>query len=324
MADPERAVHGDFRVIRMDGLFHVVYRPDADPEWFRIIATFYTYERAYSYCDVERVSVWTYSDSEKGTIHAESETGEEELLGLRAPPIEETVSQGWMASRDGCAEMVRDICSVDDRPLPPWHPDEDFSDHPNEDEPPKDYHKRLHEEAVAKQPPAEAPIRAEPVPTPEPEPEDEEEPDPDPLADAARDLSDHQWSVLKYFRDHVGEDRTIRASFKTIADEAEVAAGSCPFLIEVLEQKGFITKAERGTSKSATLWRLHTAEEVAAAGDKAPRCRDCGGPRSIGSAGQCRACYQKELAALPDGVVAELSEKGRRHAVAARSAEVMG
>lgn len=314
----ERAVHGDFHVIRMDGLFHVVFRPDADPEWFRIIGSFYTYERAWIYCDIERVSVWSYRDKETGKDEPESTTGDEEVAGLRpAPVISETVSA--LNQTDDLPAMLRDVyesTAESDGPMPPSHPMEDFSDHPREGEEPKDYHRRQFDEAVAR--PSVSPPIAAVEPT-----SDEAAPHEalaDPMDEAARDLSDAQWSVLKFFRDHVGDDNTVRASFKTIADEAGVAVGSAPFLIEVLEKKGFITKEERGTAKSATLWRLHTADELAAAGDNAPKCKDCGGPRSIGSAGQCRACYQKQLADLPDGVVAQLSQKGQAAVAAASNA----
>ncbi len=305
MNDPERAVHGDFHVIKMDGLFHVVFRPDADPEWFRIIASFYTYERAYAYCDIERVSVWTYKDSETGELSGESHTGDEELQGTRGAPFLIEVPEGWMASRDGAAEMVRGVMDEAAAAVPP-HPQEDFSDQPEEDEPPSEYHSRLYElackgeivddepKAVSAIPPP--PKKVEPAKPAAPAPpieENEETPEP---AVGERDLSDSQWSVLKFFRDHVGEDREVRASLSKIAEEAGVPSGSVSFLIEVLEKKGFVTRVKRGDSTGATLWRLNTSDEQAATADEAPRCQDCGGPRSVGSAKQCLACYRKKLA----------------------------
>lgn len=276
----ERAVNGDFHVIRMDGLFHVVFRPDSDPEWFRIIATFYTYERAYSYCDIERVSVW--NDEKWGP---DSHTGEEEVAGLRTPPIADDIPEGWMATRDGCSELVRSIMEDADVAVQP-HPDEDFSDHPNEDEAPKDYHQRVQEEAIA------AICRA--ADTPEPERTSAS----DPMSQAISELSDNQWSVLKFFQGHADAERQVRASIKDVAEEAGIAKGSTTFLIEALERKGFLTIVERGDSKSATMYRVNNAEEKAAAGDSL-RCVTCGGPRAVGSASECKACYQSGLAKPP-------------------------
>lgn len=260
MTQMEQAVHGDFHVVRMNGLFHVVFRPDTDPEWFRIIATFFTYERAYSYCDIERVSVWTYTDNSTGKVHADSETGEEEMLGLHSAPIHLALPESSLDSPDGIAAMVRGIYEGDENVEP--HPMEDFSDHPNENEDPKDYRRRLHEDAV------EA-VAA--VPLPEPEPEIDQEPEADPCAEALKDLSDNQWSVLKSLQHRADADQTINASMKEIATEAGVAQGSMPYFLETLDRKGFIETVERGSPTSSAIYRLigpavmRTASEATAA-----------------------------------------------------------
>lgn len=299
----ERAVNGDFHVIKMDGLFHVVFRPDSDPEWFRIIASFYTYERAWSYCDVERVSVWTYTNSETGQVYAESETGDEERGGLRPAPVV-SIPGGGMASRDGCSDMVRSICPEADVAVQA-HPDEDFNSHPHEDEPPKDYAQRIQEEAIA------AICRAA-----DQMPPDDGAPA-DPMAEAISELSDSQWSVLRFFQDHADGERLVRASVKDISEKSGTSKGSTTFLIEALERKGFIGIVERGNSTSATLYRLHTAEEKAAAGDSL-RCSSCGGPRAIGSASRCKACYQGAGDDLPPELVGELSKAGQRALAASK------
>lgn len=278
MSDSERAVHGDFHVIKMGGLFHVAFRPDADPEWFRIIGTFFTYERAYSYCDIERVSVWTYKDSETGEIHAEGWTGDEELAGLRSPPIADAIPEGWMASRDGCADMVRNICDDASAAVPP-HPDEDFSDQPGENEAPKDYRQRVHEEAVA------AICHAADALPPEPELP------PDPKAEALNGLTDNQWSVLRFFQGRAEPGGTVNASQNAIASEAGVARGSITYFLETLERKGFIDIVERGGADTTGTYRLN---DPATREDKGPKCRTCGGPCSPGSK-QCSACYRGEL-----------------------------
>lgn len=294
------AVKGDFRVIRMDGLFHVVFRPDDDPEWFRIIATFFTYERAWCYCDIERVSSYEIWDGE----YDNSETMAEERQGLRTPPVD-GVPQGWMAAEDGAVDLVRNICTDADAAVAP-HPKEDFSDHPQEDEEPKEWHKRLHEEAVAR-PAPEAPIRAESVP----EPEDESPPDP--KIEAVNDLTDHQWSVLQFFNGRAKVGETVTASFKDIASEGGVAQGSMPYFMETLEKKGFIEIVERGSSTKAGTYRLLDPTTRTYSG---PTCVTCGGPRSAQSVSQCNNCYRgglrgvsaEDLKDLPPEVVAQLSK----------------
>ncbi len=278
MTEPTRAVQGDFHVIRMDGLFHVVFRPDADPEWFRIIASFYTYERAYSYCDIERVSVWSWP-REDGTEAHDSETGEEEAAGLRAPPVE-PIPEGWMATRDGCAEMVRNVMEDADANVQP-HPEEDFSDQPKHDEAPKDYNARVQEDAIT------AICQAADELPPEPEPELP----PSPKIVALNDLTDNQWSVLQFFQGRAEIGGTVTASMEDIASEAGVARGSTPYFLEVLERKGFIDVVERGGATATGVYRLN---DPATREDKGPKCRTCGGSCSLGSR-QCKACYRGEL-----------------------------
>lgn len=298
----ERAVNGDFHVIKMDGLFHVVFRPDEDPEWFRIIATFYTYERAWSYCDIERVSVWNYVDSKTGEASAESHTGDEEMAGLRAPPSD-PIPEGWMASRDGCAEMVRSVFPEADAIIPP-HPDEDFSDRPNEDELPKDYHERIFKEAVARQArdlPKEvvaelskkgqravADALAE---QPQPEPDVEL----DAYAQAVSELSANQWSVLKFFQGRAEIGETASGTLKEIASEAGVSLGSMGYFIETLERKGFLSVVERGNSTTPGVFRL--TDPTASVDTPGPKCKSCGQPRTPGSASQCLACYRAKVPA---------------------------
>lgn len=120
---------GDFRIIKMDGMFHVVYRPDSDPEWFRIIASFYTYERAWQYYDVERVL----------SFDGDSATTDE--TDRKAPDFHMPDPQ----TDFGVAEMVRNI-SPDASEAVPYNSIADecevIDEQPLTNEEPKDYRQR--------------------------------------------------------------------------------------------------------------------------------------------------------------------------------------
>jgi hypothetical protein len=264
-----RAANGDFHVVRMDGLFHVVFRPDSDPEWFRIIATFFTYERAYIYCDIERVSVWKWAN-EKGEVFADSATGDEEMAGLRPVPVHVEIPTGGLGERDGIVELVRGVYEGGEHVQP--HPEEDFSEHPDEDEPPKDYHERQFQAAVAKQAgapscqncgkprsPGSAALCRDCYQGKVP-------------AEDTPELTEKQQAVLEYFIEHANPLRLVNASYKQIAVGSRVANGSIGFLVETLERKGLIEIVERarGTAK-ASVFKL-VPDKIA---DTAPAKLEC-------------------------------------------------
>jgi len=253
MSDHERVVHGDFHVIRMAGMFHVVFRPDSDPEWFRIIATFPTYERAWSYCDIERVSCF----------EVDTETGEEEAKGLCAPPVGILPGEGQHRE---LALLVRDIYDGDKVPA---HQEEDHDRDPEEDEPPAAWRERIRMDAVAKQE-KEAPKTA-PFP-------------------ASTDLSINQRSVLAFFIGNAGETMRISASYREIADVAKVSRSGIIGVIEALERKGAIEIIERGSPTTPGVFRLRSPDEADPVTD-GPKCSSCGKPRHPGSVSQCRECY---------------------------------
>lgn len=251
MAENSSGVQGDFHVIRMDNLFHVVFRPDSDPEWFRIIATFFTYDRSFMYCDIERVSSYEIFDDSGGN----SDTAQEVHDGLREPPLQIEPPEGWMGRFDGAPERVRNICPDADKALAP-HPHENFTEHPNEGEEPKDYHNRQWAEAIAKE--ADQPvcqICGKPrsvgsaalcrdcyqgkVPT-----------------EDTAELTDKQKAVLEYFLGHANPLRLVSATYKQIATEARVSNGSIVYLVETLERKGFIQIVERGKGTRSSVFKL--------------------------------------------------------------------
>lgn len=251
MADAQRAVNGDFHVIRMNGLFHVVFQPDSDPEWFRIIATFFTYDRAYMYCDLERVSVWTWGG--EGEVSAESETGEEELKGLRPAPVHVEMPESELAKADGIPAIVRNVYEGGEHVAP--HPEEDFSDHPNEDEPPKDYHTRQFEQAIVKE--GDKPTCAECGKPRHPSsarlcrdcyrvtPVDGDEP-----------LTPNQTKALKFFRASANPLHLVSASYRQIADGAGLLKTSASGIVESLERRGLIEVLERGKPGRECVFRL--------------------------------------------------------------------
>lgn len=262
----ERAVNGDFHVIRMDGLFHVVFRPDGDPEWFRIIASFYTYERAYSYCDIERVTAFEDWD-EREDYNAE--TAVEEHDGLRLPPVALALPTGGLAASDGVAELVRGIYDGGEHVEP--HPIEDFSDHPQEDEGPKDYHDRLYRETLERE-------------AAKPTCQNCGKPRSVGSAALCRDcfqgkvpaedtpqLTDKQRAVLEYFLEHANPMRLVSASYKQIATEARVSNGSIVYLVETLERKGFIEIVEKAKgSARSSVFKLVPDKIIASAEEGKP------------------------------------------------------
>lgn len=246
---------GDFRVIKMDGMFHVVFRPAADPEWFRIIASFHRYERAYQYCDLERVMFYD----------GESDTYDEEKAGYAAPPIQIDVDKASVEA--DLPALVRDIWggASTREGLPEPLPIEDFSDQPDGGEvpeSPEEYHKRL----IAKQ--ADKPICAEcggarspgsaslcrkcytaanhpPLP-----------------ADVEITLTEKQEAVFKFFVSHANAEKLVNASMKQIAAEAGVKQGSMGMMIESLERKRLIEVVERGGPTSSGVFRVVAPAEA--------------------------------------------------------------
>lgn len=260
MAEPTRQVDGDFHVIRMDNLFHVVFRPDSDPEWFRIIGSFYTYERAFIYCDIERVSTCIWKD-EKGEDVADSCTGDEEMAGLRAPPVHlELPSSGGMADREGVAELVRGVYDAAEHVAP--HSVEDFSEHPNENEPPKEYHDRQWQKAVAKE--ADRPTCAECGKPRHPSsarlcrncyrvtPADSTDP-----------LTPNQTKALKFFQSRANPLHLVSATYRQIADGAGLLKASTSGIVESLERRGLLEVVERGKPGYECVFRL-TAQGIEA------------------------------------------------------------
>jgi hypothetical protein len=251
---------GDFHVIRMDDLFHVVFRPSSDPEWFRIIATFYTYERAYCYCDIERISSYEIWDERGGNSDTLTEVHE----GTREAPIHVDVPEAWMGRFDGAPDLVRGVCTEADAAIP-IPPEEDFSAHPNEDEEPKDYHDRQYAQAISKaadQPSCQICGKPRSVGS----------------AALCRDcytgkvpsedtpeLTEKQQAVLEYFIEHANPLRLVNASYKQIATEARVSNGSIVYLVETLERKGFIEVVERGSNKRSSVFKLIPEKIMASA-----------------------------------------------------------
>lgn len=251
--EPKRAVNGDFHVIRMDNLFHVAFRPDADPEWFRIVGTFFTYERAYSYCDIERVSVWSYTD-DKGVVSGESWTGDEELAGLRSAPVHLELPSGGMAERQGVAELVRGVYDGGEHVIP--HAEEDFSEHPNEDEPPKDFHERQFQQAIAKA--ADKPTCIDCGGPRHPSSalrcrkcyQDK------PLPPEGEQLTKNQEKVLEFFLAKANPLRLVSATYRQIADGAGIIKASASGVVESLERRGIIETVERGKPGHECVFKL--------------------------------------------------------------------
>lgn len=245
-------VKGDFHVIRFEGMYHVVFRPDADPEWFRIVASFFTYDRAYMYCDIERVSSYEPYDERGGN----SETADEEHGGLRTPPLHLSPPESLLERVDGIPDLVRGVYDGGDHAEPA--PLEDFSDHPHDDEPPKEFHDRVHQEAVAAiEREANKPTCAECGGPRSPT-----------SASLCRacytgakpaedgELTPNQNAVLEFFLGHANPLRLVNATFRQIATEARVASGSVVYLVETLERKGFIEIVERGGGKQSSVFKL--------------------------------------------------------------------
>jgi DNA-binding MarR family transcriptional regulator len=243
-------VKGDFHVIKLGGLFHVVFRPDSDPEWFRIIASFFTYERAYCYCDIERVSSYETWDDRGGN----SDTAVEEHDGLRAPPIQFALPASALDAEDGVPELVRSVYDASEQVQP--HPKEDFEEQPLEDEEPKDFHDRQYARAISKaadaptcqicgkeRSPGSAALCRECYQGKTP-------------AEDTPDLTEKQRAVLEFFLEHANPLRLVNASYKQIATEARVSNGSVVYLVETLERKGFIEVVERGANKRSSVFKL--------------------------------------------------------------------
>lgn len=252
----ERGVsaEGDFRVIRLDGLFHVVFRPDSDPEWFRIIASFYTYERAYQYCDVERCM----------TLDDFSDTHDEEAAGLRLPPVGANLDAA--RNEADIPGLVRDIWNIGDKVTP--HPRDDFSDQPEHDEAPKDYHRRRDETAkaeAAKEIARAADRLGDTADLPDSVVSQlskngqaqVREARAKAMAPDGEPLTERQLAVYDFFTEHANPLHLVEASIKDISDGAGVPHGSMGFLLETLEKKKLIEDAERGGPMRKGVYRVN-------------------------------------------------------------------
>lgn len=240
---------GDFRVMKMDGMFHVVFRPDADPAWFRIIASFYNYDRAYQFCDLERVLFY----------EGETCTYDEEKAGEWAPPIQIDVDKASIEA--DLPTLVRDIWGGASASggLPEPLPVEDFSDQPDGFEKPDDYSRRQYEQAIAKQAdylcaecgqprsPGSASLcrkcytAANHPPLPE---------------GVEITLTEKQEAVFRFFTTHANAEKLVNASLKQIATESGVRPGSMAMLLESLERKRLIEVVERGGPTSSGVFRV--------------------------------------------------------------------
>lgn len=98
---------GSFHIITFEDQFHVIFRPEHDPQWFRIIASFYTWERAYQYWDVERVMAWEDESS--------VDEDEKNSPALAQPP---TIPDQNPQGEGGLRELVRDIYQEADDAVP--------------------------------------------------------------------------------------------------------------------------------------------------------------------------------------------------------------
>lgn len=251
-------VKGDFHIIRMDDLFHVVFRPDSDPEWFRIIATFFTYDRAYMYCDIERISSYEIWDERGGN----SDTATEEHEGLRPAPVQIEPPAGWMGSFDGAPDLVRNICPEADKALPP-QPAEDFSEHPNDGEDPKVFHDRQFQQAIAKE--ADKPTCAECGKPRHPSsgrlcracyrvtPVEGEDP-----------LTPNQTKVIKFFRSNANPLNLVSATYRRVADGSGILKTSASGVVESLERRGLVEVVERGKPGHECVFRLVVKNEAEA------------------------------------------------------------
>jgi hypothetical protein len=254
--------NGDFRVMKMDGQFHVVFRPFADPQWFRIIASFYTYERAYQYCDVERV---LFYDGDSGT-------SDEEKVGSHAPPIELDTDKHIVEA--DIAGLVRDLWPENAEATVPL-PVEDFTDQPDTTlvvdtpilEKPEDYHKRLAAEAYAKA--ADSPTCTECGAPRSPGSASmcracyvgkTQKPL---IRDPDISLTQNQSAVFNFFACHANPQQLVNASIKEIAEGAGVAKGSMGMLLEALERKGLIEVVERGSPTRSGVFRVNALEVTA-------------------------------------------------------------
>lgn len=230
--DPRRL--GDFHVIQMAGMFHVVFQPDADPQWFRIVATFHTYKRAYHYCDIERVMTWDMDSNTTDEIGTEPPKALEQRLEDQHEDA-------------GVAEMVRDIYTQGGGDVPPPHPIDDFTEHPQEMEPPEAFKQRTEnltcEGCGSSRSPGSARLcRSCYTKASQPSVE--------------ITLTEKQTAVLQFFTSHANPQKLVNASVKQIAREAGVSPGSMGFLLESLERKRLIEVVERGSPNSTGVFRV--------------------------------------------------------------------
>lgn len=237
-------VRGDFRIIKLDGMFHVVFRPDADPEWFRIIASFFTYERAFQYWDVERVL----------SFEGDSDTSDELKAGVREPPVFEMPDPqgGSFSIRD----MVRDVVeSTSDAELPaPIDPSEQemCEEQPHYEEAPDEYHSRLHRSAIAAMPAAVETTKAEIASAAD---SSSEEP---PIDREDEQLTEREAAVLAALDGKSNYLGIVSVSLGEIAAASRVPLGSVSFLLEQLEKRRLLKKVERGTNGRSSIYRVES------------------------------------------------------------------
>jgi hypothetical protein len=256
---------GDFRIIKLDGMFHVVFRPDAQPEWFRIIASFFTYERAYSYCDLERVM----------SFDGDGETSEEIKDAAREPP---SFVMPNPEKEFGVPEMVRNLLFETNEAVSQLPVDEELNEQPRDQEEPQSYRERIREASVRALPTiieATAAGISSAADEPQPEP---------PITASAEPLGAREAAVLKALSARANHMGIASASQSEIAAASDVPSGSIPPILQDLESRGFIKRTEKGTPGRSSLYRVN------------PTCVSCGTLRSGGSAKQCRACYELKAA----------------------------
>lgn len=252
-------VDGEFHVIKLDGMFHVAFQPNADREWLRIVASFYNYERAWHYCEVERCM----------DVDGDSYTGDEEAGGRSNPPVQIDADKP-MIDFD-LPGLVRGIMGPDgcgyDIPKPrPFD-----TEHPDADEMPRDYHERMRLDAMrdiakaADDPKVLADLpdtvvsqlsnagqkqvaeaRAEKA-------TEDDEP-----------LGERQLAAYNFLTSAANPAGLVEASQQDISKGAGVPLGSMGFIIESLERRGLIELVERGKPTRKGVFRVKPNAPVAA------------------------------------------------------------
>jgi len=242
---------GDFRIIKLDGMFHVVFRPDSDPEWFRIVASFYTYERAWLYCDLERVT----------SFDGDSSTTDEVKAGTREAPLFEMPDP--QAEFDP-AGMARNIMPEADAAVPPIPPEaraEVVDEQPEDDEIPKDYDARMFGQGVRKMQSFDERVAADIARA-----ADATEAPSGPADDKSPqvDLTEREAAVLRVLTERSNYMGLAGISLAEIAAASRAPLGSMSFLLESLEDYGLITKVEVGRQGRSSIYRVESKARAAA------------------------------------------------------------